>query len=246
MTNDDSAIKGFAPHCVDMLRQAAKLDSQRDFIARGSNAARCPQCLMAAFACFCHSRHPSNTSVRFTLLYHYTEIHKPTNSGRLIADLFPHQTDAFLWSRTAPDAALIDRITKYQSRSIILYPSTERRQQNNSHITQMPLHGDAPLHVIVLDATWRLASKMLHQSRWLDPIPTFAINEATQKTFMARHAKHDHQFATAEVAAMLLAQHGEQQQSQQLADYYETFNSHSIWSRRRNKQVINTTPTSIT
>ena len=219
-------------HCVDILRESAKIGSQREFVARGANTSRCPSCLMSEFACFCDHRQTSNTAIQFTLLFHYTEIHKPTNSGRLIADLFPNQTQAFIWSRTSPCEPLTKRIAKYQSNSIILYPETQRRLETQRHIEKLN-HSNTPLHVIVLDATWRLASKMLHQSRWLDDIPTLGISEDIQKTFMVRQAKHDHQFATAEVVAMLMAQANEPQQGKLLEDYYQIFNHHSLWSRKR-------------
>lgn len=220
------------PHCVDRLRTQAKQDSRREFIARGANATRCPSCLMAAFACFCDQRVVSQSPIHFTLLYHYTEIHKPTNSGRLIADLFPQQTDAYIWSRTTPDDALLERLQSFAGNNVILFPATEKRELAGTHLLDLP-QSQKPLNVIVLDATWRLASKMLHQSRWLDAIPTFAINEEAIRSFKVRHAKHDNQFATAEVAAMLLAQANAEQQSQALARYYQTFNDHSMWSRRR-------------
>ena len=221
-------------HCVDLLREEAKQASQRAFVARGSNTTRCPSCLMAAFACFCNQRVTSQSNTLFTLLYHYTEIHKPTNSGRLIADLFPNQTNAHIWSRTEPSQALLDQIEAHQKNTIILYPATEQRLSKDRHLESLAELG-APRHVIILDATWRLASKMLHQSRWLDVIPTFAINEDVQRTFMVRQAKHEQQFATAEVVAMLLAETGERQQSQQLADYYQVFNTRSVMSRQRNQ-----------
>ncbi|MBM6550334.1 tRNA-uridine aminocarboxypropyltransferase [Marinomonas ostreistagni] len=221
-------------HCVDNLRQQAKQNSQRAFVARGANAERCPSCLMAQFACYCDQRQVQSCDIEITLLYHYTEIHKPTNSGRLIADLFPEQTQAYLWSRTEPDPGLLKRIETFKERSLVLYPATERRLEQGRHLEALPnASAEDPLHIIVLDATWRLASKMLHQSRWLDPLATFAISDDTQRSFKVRHAKHDNQFATAEVMAMLLAQAGLTSQSQVLAQYYQTFNEHSLMSRKR-------------
>lgn len=224
-------------HCVDKLREQAKQHSQRAFVARGANTTRCPSCLMADFACFCHLRTAQDSPILFTLLYHYTEIHKPTNSGRLIADLFPEHTQAYIWSRTEPEQALLERINHSNQRSIILYPETEKRLILETHTNMLPdtgaINTELPLHVIVLDATWRLASKMLHQSRWLDAIPTFAISDDTQRSFKVRHAKHENQFATAEVVAMLLAQAGYAEQSHALANYYQIFNEHSLISRRR-------------
>ncbi|SBT19087.1 DTW domain protein [Marinomonas gallaica] len=219
-------------HCVDQLREAAKQNSQRAFIARGANAERCPCCLMASFACFCDQRTPHTSPINFTLLFHYTEIHKPTNSGRLIADLFPEQTKAFIWSRTTPDQELLDHLDLFRGKSIILFPDTEKRTALNKDL-ERPTSLETPINVIILDATWRLASKMLHQSRWLDDIPIFAVSDDAQRSFKVRHAKHDNQFATAEVVAMLLAQANAETQSTALANYYRVFNDHSMWSRRR-------------
>ncbi|MCO4785531.1 tRNA-uridine aminocarboxypropyltransferase [Marinomonas atlantica] len=234
MTNTPASIstRKHQPHCVDKLREVAKQNSQRAFIARGANAERCPCCLMASFACFCDQRTLQTSPVNFTLLFHYTEIHKPTNSGRLIADLFPEQTKAFIWSRTTPDDELLNHLDNFKGRNIILFPDTEKRIELNKDL-ERPSSLETPINVIILDATWRLASKMLHQSRWLDDIPTFAISDDAQRSFKVRHAKHDNQFATAEVVAMLLAQANAETQSAALANYYRVFNDHSMWSRKR-------------
>lgn len=221
-------------HSVDRLRQQAREDSQRKFIARGANTKRCPTCLMAEFACYCDQRRPMQSNIEITLLYHYTEIHKPTNSGRLIADLFPEQTQAYIWSRKAPEDELLRRLEQYSDSSVILFPKTEKRTQTQQHLEQLPTtNKQNPLHIIILDATWRLASKMLHQSHWLNDIPTFAISDDTQRSFKVRHATHDNQFATAEVMAMLLSQAEQPQHSDALAKYYQIFNHHSLWSRKR-------------
>ncbi|MBJ7537602.1 tRNA-uridine aminocarboxypropyltransferase [Marinomonas transparens] len=225
-----------APHCVDLLRNTCKEASRRPFTARGSNAKRCEFCLMAEFACFCHLRTPQTSPIEFILLFHRDEIHKPTNSGRLIADLFPNDTLAYLWSRTEPSQALLDHLNRKQGNCTLLFPNTETAQIQQRPLRAIPpnTHKQGEKHTfIILDGTWKQASKMFHQSEWLKDIPHFEINNAAQRSFLVRHSSHDMQFATAEVTALLLDTLQHQEESQHLLCYYQTFNQHCLASRKR-------------
>lgn len=223
-------------HCVDTLREQCRADSMRPFTARGSNAIRCPHCLMAEFACFCHLRENQTSPIEFILLFHRDEIHKPTNSGRLIADLYPNDTQAYLWSRTEPQQALLDHIKSKQGNCTILFPNTETAQaQKRQTRSTAPSSnkGDEKHTFIILDGTWKQASKMFHQSEWLKDIPHFEINSEAQRSFLVRHSSHQMQFATAEVTAMLFDALGHREHSQQLLSYYQAFNEHCLISRKR-------------
>lgn len=223
-------------HCVDTLREQCKTNSMRPFIARGSNAVRCTSCLMAEFACFCRLRKNLVSPIEFILLFHRDEIHKPTNSGRLIADLFPNDTQAYLWSRTEPHKSLLDYINSRQGNCTILFPNTETAQaQNRQQRMAAPPNnkGNEKHTFIILDGTWKQASKMFHQSEWLKDIPHFEINSEAQRSFLVRHSSHQMQFATAEVTAMLLETLGYPEQSQELLSYYQAFNKHCLISRKR-------------
>ncbi|MCS7488045.1 hypothetical protein UA24_16680 [Marinomonas sp. BSi20414] len=223
-------------HCVDLLRELCKTESIRPFIARGSRAIRCTHCLMTEFACFCHLRENHSSPVEFILLFHRDEIHKPTNSGRLIADLFPDDTQAYLWSRTEPQQALLDHITSKQGNCTILFPNTETaREQHRPFRSVIPsnTNGETKHPFIILDGTWKQASKMFHQSHWLKDIPHFEINSEAQRSFLVRHSSHEMQFATAEVTAMLLDTLGHKDHGQQLLNYYKAFNEHCLISRQR-------------
>lgn len=228
-------------HCVDVLREQCKSASMRPFIARGSKAIRCSHCLMAEFACFCHLRENNDSPVDFILLFHRDEIHKPTNSGRLIADLFPDNTQAFLWSRTDPQQDLLNYLSNLQGNCTLLFPNTETAQtQNRQQRTAFPeVNKNSQKHTfIILDGTWKQASKMFHQSEWLKDIPHFEINSEAQRSFLVRHSQHKMQFATAEVTAMLLDSLGYSTASQKLLNYYQAFNAHCLASRKRSGDVF--------
>nr|MBA2817275.1 DTW domain-containing protein YfiP [Candidatus Pantoea persica] len=56
--------------------------------------------------CLCNTIQPQTARSRFCLVMFDTEPMKPNNTGRLIADILP-QTEAFGWSRTEPNPALL-------------------------------------------------------------------------------------------------------------------------------------------
>nr|WP_281003443.1 tRNA-uridine aminocarboxypropyltransferase [Marinomonas posidonica] len=209
----------------------------RPFLARGSNADRCASCLMAKSACFCDQRQTQNAAIHFILLYHRDEIHKPTNSGRLIADLFPNQTQAFIWSRTEPEKALLNQLNENKQHCTLLFPNTLTAQKQGRAMRQqievIKENTGKPHTFVILDGTWKQASKMFHQSEWLKTIPHFEINQAAQRSFLVRHSQHDMQFATAEVTAMLLDSLGHKDQSEHLLRYYQAFNQACLNSRKR-------------
>jgi len=211
----------------------------RPFIARGANAIRCPSCLMAEFACFCQHRKISDAPFQFILLFHRDEIHKPTNSGRLIADLYPNDTQAFLWHRTQPPTALLTQLKAIQGHCSILFPNTPTAQSQNRPPQTLPLPTpeEGSKHTfIVLDGTWKQASKMFHQSEWLKAIPHLEINSEAQRSFLVRHSSHRMQFATAEVIALLMDSLGYQQEAAKLLTYNNVFNTHCLNSRKRNNE----------
>ncbi|WP_133003518.1 MULTISPECIES: tRNA-uridine aminocarboxypropyltransferase [Marinomonas] len=223
-------------HSVDLLRTKCRSRAQRPFIARGANAVRCPSCMMAEFACFCAYREPRQAAVDFILLFHRDEIYKPTNSGRLIADLYPENTRAFLWDRTQPDEELSKLLEAKKGQCTLLFPNTETAQQQGRTTRTLPLPTSENQHnhtFIILDGTWKQASKMFHQSEWLKDIPHFEINSQAQRSFLVRHSGHDMQFATAEVVALLLDTLGHEKQSKHLLHYYQRFNQHCLASRKR-------------
>ncbi|REG85876.1 tRNA-uridine aminocarboxypropyltransferase [Marinomonas pollencensis] len=223
-------------HCVDFLRAECLEKARRPYLARGANATRCPSCLMAEFACFCSARKTAQADINFILLFHRDEIFKPTNSGRLIADLYPDNTLAFLWDRTQPSEPLLSLLEARKDHCTVLFPDTITAQQQGRTLRSLPLETTTTNEkhtFIVLDGTWKQASKMFHQSEWLKNIPHLAINSQAQRSFLVRHSGHDMQFATAEVVALLLDSLGYEQHGEHLLNYYQRFNKHCLASRKR-------------
>ncbi|MCF1439981.1 MAG: DTW domain-containing protein, partial [Shewanella sp.] len=93
-------------HAVHRLYALRKSMSTKPFTARGKNLRRCGRCLLGQSYCTCAHCRALQTHASFALIMYDDEVLKPTNSGRLIADLIP-DTHAFLWSRTEVNPELL-------------------------------------------------------------------------------------------------------------------------------------------
>ncbi|MYM62626.1 tRNA-uridine aminocarboxypropyltransferase [Pseudomaricurvus sp. HS19] len=229
----------FPPHCVDQLRLQCERESTREFKARGYLLQRCPQCRLAARTCVCQWRSPAQCNTEFVLLMHRDEVFKPTNTGRLIADLFPGQCHAFAWSRLEPPAELLALLADPGRHCQILFPAAEGETRPvESQPTTQP--GKIPT-VVVLDGTWKQARKMAKHSKWLAGLPLLnpssSVDNKIRKlgNYRIRQACDNSRLATAEAAALVLAAADEVSAANHLLDYFDVFNEHYV-ATRMNRQ----------
>lgn len=212
------------------LRLACLARSTRPFLARGKSVQRCAACQLAQSACICPWKIELSTNVDFVLLLHHDEIFKPTNTGRLIADILPNNTFVFEWSRTQPPSELLALLQEPSRYPVIVFPAEDDGQRVcHTEMPQMP--ADKRLTFIVLDGTWRQASRMFRSSPWLSQIPALSLPAPEVGAYAVRQAIRDGQLATAEAAALLLELAGETKASAVLSDYFLIFNTHYLATR---------------
>jgi len=233
-------------HSFYQLREESLTTCTRPFNARGSIVKRCPQCHLALFACLCPWQITRTSGIRFILIVHRKELYKTTNTGRLIADLLPESTSAFLWSRTEPDAQLLTEIAHPSRRVVLLFPESQANMGEKqpdkiaTPATKKEAKHEKPLTVILLDGTWKQASRMANLSGWLKnierhPIASSSIIE-NQNNYI-RKAPQKYQLSTAQAAACILREFNDSQNANLLEHYFSVFNQHCIATRR------NVTPT---
>ncbi len=178
-----------------------------------------------------------STSAGFLLLMYDTEVLKPSNTGKLIADLIP-DTYAFLWSRTETNEELQAVLDDVQWQPMVVFPQEyaepERVIQNEKVICEQ---GKRPLF-IMLDGSWREAKKMFRKSSYLkkfplvsfDPITSIKTHASTHSPvgcdsrYTVRKTELEHQFSTAEIAARVLDMFGESDNAQLLDLWFDVFN----------------------
>ena len=137
-------------NAVLRLRAERLARATRPFLARGNRIHRCQRCLLPLKQCLCATLNPVAATSRFCLVMFDTEPMKPSNTGRLIADILP-DTEAFQWSRTEPPQALLDLVADPQYQPMVVFPASYADAERQ--VLDSPLPGKPPLF-IMLDGTW--------------------------------------------------------------------------------------------
>ncbi len=213
------------------LRAECLRTSTRPYRARGATVERCEACQLAQAWCICPWRVRVRVQTEFALILHRDEVFKPTNSGRLLDDLFPGRCHSYEWSRREPHPDLIARLRNSARTVGILFPPREDRQVHLIGNDRLP--AVKPLTVVVLDGTWRQASRMLRLSPWLAQLPLLSIGGVQASGYQVREAPVAGQLATAEAVARVLAAEGELEAASTLQDYFRVFSDHSLASRQQ-------------
>jgi DTW domain-containing protein YfiP len=221
------------------LRAQRLAESTREFLARGKSVVRCEHCQLAVFACICPWRPSLDVRCEFVLLMHRDEVFKPTNTGRLIADVLPRQTHVFCWSRTEPAPELVNLLSDPQRRCVIVFPAdaNETGSKPRSLVTEFPAD-EKIVTFILLDGTWKQSGRMFHLSRWLEAIPCVVLPDALVRGYAVRKSHQEHYLSTAEAAGLCLEMAGEAHAANALQDYFELFNVHYLATRGAYVPVI--------
>ncbi len=211
------------------LRERELAKSTKPFQAKGKSVQRCPDCQMGAFACMCALRPTAESSVEFVLLMHRKELFKPTNTGRLIVDVFPG-TRAFLWNRLEVPEGLREILEDPCRDCYVVFPADGTENCNRKVVHALPA-AKKKTTLILLDGTWKQCSRMIGLSRWLDDVPCLSLPETLVRSYSVRDSGRSHRFSTAEAAisCLLLAQ--QTQSAETLRHYFAVFNQHYLATR---------------
>lgn len=212
------------------LKELAK--STRPFVTRGSRVVRCEGCLLPENTCICTARPAPVANSVFVFLMAKGECYKPTNTGRLIADV-AKENYAFSWSRTEPQPELLALLANPKYAPVIIFPHdgvSPDRCINSVPVTdnKMPLF-------IMLDGTWREAGRMFRKSAYLQHLPVLGLQPEAASDYALREASHAHQLCTAEVGVAVLALAGESHAAQQLQVYFEHFRHQYLLGKPHSK-----------
>ena len=124
---------------------------------------RCQRCYFPPEACLCPEVRPVTTRTRLVLLRHASERNRPSNSGRWAALALPGLTVLdYALPGPAPDLSLLE-----EPGSAVLFPSPRGG----------PPEADPPRQVVVLDATWAQARRMIQRVPALRTMPRISVPE---------------------------------------------------------------------
>lgn len=168
------------------LKELAK--STRPFVTRGSRVVRCEGCLLPENTCICAARPAPVANSVFVFLMAKGECYKPTNTGRLIADV-AKENYAFSWSRTEPQPELLALLANPKYAPVIIFPHDG--VSPDRCINSVPVTDNKIPLFIMLDGTWREAGRMFRKSAYLQHFPCLACNQKQRLIMLCeRHLMH--------------------------------------------------------
>lgn len=212
-------------HAVQRLYQQRMLRVTRPYLARGANVERCKLCMINAHLCICAHRPSIESQAAFLLVMYDDEVLKPSNTGRLIADV-ASDCHAYIWSRTEPEQAMLDLINNTKYQAFVVFPGEYASPERV--ITQPDVQaGKIPLFIL-LDASWSQARKMFKKSPWLDRLPVLSFTPELVSRYLIRKSVQDHQLATAEVAALVYDSLGQPVNAQIMNAWFDVFKEHYL------------------
>ncbi|RUR88508.1 tRNA-uridine aminocarboxypropyltransferase [Pectobacterium versatile] len=212
-------------NAVLRLRQQRLEQSTKPFRARGCRVVRCQQCLLPATNCLCHTIQAQESRSRVCLIMFDTEPLKPSNTGRLIADILP-ETQAFRWSRTEPDPELLATLQNPDVQPYLVFLA-DAAEEGRQVFQQLPA-AEKPALFVLLDGTWPEARKMFRKSPYLDNLPILSLNVEALSRYQLREASNAGQHCTAEIAIALLAQAGDIVAADALSQHFDRFRRHYL------------------
>lgn len=165
------------------------------------------------------------------LLTHEREATRPTNTGNLALNLFPNYCQRVMWSRVAPSAELLAKLQEPET--ALLFPEddtdeTDESSEQNMCQTQEPTHREhefqsLPKTLVILDATWQEARKMLRQSPYLKAAKTFSLKHTAESQFSLRRNQIEGGLCTIECIIELFKQANKQDEAERLTEAFQAF-----------------------
>lgn len=160
--------------------------------SRRTAAVRCERCRQTPTLCICADVPSIANRTRVLVLRHHYEAPRPSNTAR-IAALALQNIDIVEWvPRTPPD---VDRLLTGHHPAWVLYPGG-----GNVDISR-----ERPATLVVLDATWKQARKMLHRHAPLFALPRWELPGPAPAASRLRRAHDPQARSTLEAIADALA-----------------------------------------
>ncbi|MBW8833133.1 MAG: DTW domain-containing protein [Burkholderiales bacterium] len=160
----------------------------------------CPRCLRPQATCLCALARPTGHGTEVVVLQHPQEQRQSKNSVALLRLSLAH-CEVVVGERFAPQVlqALLQRPGRHTR---LLYPDVPAAPAP----TPLETRPDAPLRLVVLDATWRKSLRMLLEHPALAALPRLSLQKPAPTCYRAiRAARRPDQVSTLEATVQALA-----------------------------------------
>ncbi|QYJ99952.1 tRNA-uridine aminocarboxypropyltransferase [Shewanella psychrotolerans] len=175
--------------------------------------------------------------MQIVLLTHERELQRPTNTGCLALTHFPEHCQQVVWSRVHPDGALLQACETGQA--LLMFPAKDEANNDAVQLAEAvmaikptwtsysgldQIEAVAQKQIIILDATWQEARKMMRQSPYLQQADRLALSGAGDSSYQLRRNQLEGGLCTIECVQLLFRQAGMLKQAEQLEVVFTQFN----------------------
>ncbi len=153
--------------------------------------------------------------MKITLLTHFKEFDKPSNTGRLVLEIMGDAAEQVRWDRIEPPARLVAEIEA--GGVALVYPGAADAGDGNdadlSDITQF----------ILIDGTWNEARRIHQRSPYLRKARRISLKPAGASQYNLRKNQKEACLCTAECVVEILRSTGRGEQAERLRERFLAF-----------------------
>jgi DTW domain-containing protein YfiP len=156
------------------------------------------------------------TGLKFTLLTHFKELEKRSNTGRLVVDVLGSAAEQVRWDRMNPPSVLLEEIEA--GGVALVYPGTEDE-----------LGGDLTgiRHFILIDSTWQEARKIHQRSPYLQKVRRISLKTGQKSEYSLRKNQKNAGLCTVECVVEILRSTGRVETAEHLHACFLAFMNQS-------------------
>ncbi|MDD2365076.1 MAG: DTW domain-containing protein [Desulfuromonadaceae bacterium] len=150
--------------------------------------------------------------MKITLLTHFKEFEKRSNTGRLIVDVLGENAEQIRWNRLNPPVDLVREIDA--GGVALIYPgAADESDYDFSDVKQC----------IIIDSTWQEARKIHQRSPYLQKVRRISLNTGSKSLYNLRKHQKESGLCTAECAIEVLRRAGRVAEAELLHERFLAF-----------------------
>lgn len=185
---------------------------------------RCPQCALHLELCLCDAVEPLTLATRVVVVCHQAELHKSTNTGRLVP-LTLANGEVRVRGRKHERLETADLLAPGRA-PLLLYPTRDARDLREA-VADEP----RPVTLIVPDGTWRQARKVTTREPDLAQVPRVRLPPGPPSRYRLRSHPDPRHVSTFEAVARALGILEGSEVQDRLEAVFERMVRRTLWTR---------------
>ena len=150
--------------------------------------------------------------MKVTLLTHFKEFEKRSNTGRLVLEVLGDSAEQVRWDRINPPVRLVEEIEA--GGVALVYPGA--MDENSEDLTGIE-------HFIIIDGTWHEARKIHQRSPYLQKVRRICLKISEKSKYNLRKNQKESGLCTAECVIEILKKTGKIPEAERLQETFMSF-----------------------